>query len=126
MIGHPNIQTDKQKLLFYIYTRLLGHFAPIHYLNFSWCGVSIFPGVTWGPTQNMGPIGSVVLTFIGYKQTNTQTRKYIDKFHLEIKVLTLNSSIKGKSFSKLQWQSLQVPDVYECHKEYHFAMVITL
>ena len=26
-----------------------------------------------GPTQNLGPIGSVVLTFIGYKQTDTQT-----------------------------------------------------
>jgi len=34
-----------------------------------------FPGVIGGPTQNLGPIGSAVLTFIGYKQTNTQTRK---------------------------------------------------
>ncbi len=26
-----------------------------------------------GPTQNLGPIGSAVLTFIGYKQTDKQT-----------------------------------------------------
>ena len=26
--------------------------------------------VTWGPTKNLGPIGSAVLKFIGYKQTN--------------------------------------------------------
>ena len=33
-------------------------------------------------TQNFGPIGSAVLTFIGYKQTNRQTDKlnlYIDE-----------------------------------------------
>ena len=29
----------------------------------------------WSPTQNLGPIGSAVLTFIGYKQTDTQTSK---------------------------------------------------
>ena len=29
-----------------------------------------FPGVTWCPTQNLGPIGWAVLMFIGYKQTN--------------------------------------------------------
>ena len=27
----------------------------------------------WSPTQNFGPIGSDVLTFIGYKQTDKQT-----------------------------------------------------
>ena len=32
-----------------------------------------FPGVTQGFTQNLGPIGLAVLTFIGYKQTNNQT-----------------------------------------------------
>ena len=26
-----------------------------------------------GPTKNLGPIGSAVLTFIGYKQTDRQT-----------------------------------------------------
>ena len=34
------------------------------------------------PTKNLGPIGSAVLTFIGYKQTDRQTDKpnlYIDK-----------------------------------------------
>ena len=35
----------------------------------------------WGPTQNLSPIGSAVLTFIGYQQTNKETDKpnlYID------------------------------------------------
>ena len=37
--------------------------------------------VTWCPTKNLGPLGSAVLTFIGYKQTDKQTNKpnlYID------------------------------------------------
>ena len=29
----------------------------------------------WGPTQKLGQIGSAVLTFIGYKQTDGQTNK---------------------------------------------------
>ena len=34
-------------------------------------------------TQILGPIGSVVLSFVGYKQTETQTRKvYIYRFLL--------------------------------------------
>ena len=28
-----------------------------------------------GSTQNLGPVGSAVLTLIGYRQTNTQTDK---------------------------------------------------
>ena len=28
----------------------------------------------WGPTKNLGPIGSAVLTFVGYKQTEIQSR----------------------------------------------------
>ncbi len=31
------------------------------------------------PTQNLGPIGSAVLSFIGYKQTNKQTDKQTDR-----------------------------------------------
>ena len=31
--------------------------------------------VTWCPTKNLGPIGSAVLTFIGYKQTDKQRDK---------------------------------------------------
>ena len=30
-----------------------------------------------GPQQNLGPIGSAVLTFIGYKHINRQTNKQI-------------------------------------------------
>ena len=37
------------------------------------------PGVTLGPTKKMGPIGSVVLMFIGYKRTPTPTNKQTDK-----------------------------------------------
>ena len=32
--------------------------------------------VTWGHTKNLGPIGSAVLTFIGYKQTDRQAKNY--------------------------------------------------
>ena len=38
-----------------------------------------FPGVPRCPTKNLGPIGSAVLTFIGYKQTNKQTNKQTDR-----------------------------------------------
>ena len=39
--------------------------------------------VTWCPTKKLGPIGSAVLTFIGYKQTDRQA-KYINRwFHSE-------------------------------------------
>ena len=34
-----------------------------------------FHGVRRDPTKKLGPIGSAVLTFIGYKQTDTQTDK---------------------------------------------------
>ena len=33
-----------------------------------------------GHTQNLGPIGSAVLTFIGYKQTDKQTSKVYIKY----------------------------------------------
>ena len=42
---------------------------------------SNFDGDKRCPTKNLGPIGSAVLTFIGYKQTDRQTDKpnlYID------------------------------------------------
>ena len=29
------------------------------------------PGVKWGTTQNLGPIGSAVLKFVEHKQTDT-------------------------------------------------------
>ena len=67
----------------YIYTRLLGRFAPIFYLN---CEHVLFVYVLKQrkkifadfikkrcgcPTQNLG---SAVLTFIGYKQTDRQAK----------------------------------------------------
>ena len=33
----------------------------------------------WCPTQNLDPIGSAVLTFIGYKQTNKQSNRQTDR-----------------------------------------------
>jgi len=36
---------------------------------------SIIPGVARGPTKNLGPISSAVLTYMGYMQTHTQTDK---------------------------------------------------
>ena len=38
----------------------------------------------WCPTKNLGPIGSAVLTFIGYKRTDKQTDKQTDKPNLYI------------------------------------------
>ena len=38
-------------------------------------------------TKNLGPIGSAVLTFIGYKQTNKQTdrqAKFIYRYHITL------------------------------------------
>ena len=40
-----------------------------------------FPRATWGPTQNLGLIGSAVLTFFGYKQTD-KLKFYIDNLTL--------------------------------------------
>ena len=66
----------------------------------------------WGPTKNFGRIGSAVLTFIGYKQTNKQTdrqAKYIyidivdtdkkieDKFHAQKIGSSFNSFCFGKN-----------------------------
>ena len=34
-----------------------------------------FLGSMWGLIQNLGPIGSAVLSFIGYKNTDIQTEK---------------------------------------------------
>ena len=51
----------------------------------------------WSSTPNLGPIGLAVLTFIRYKQTNTQTDKqtfkpnlYIDREFLD---LTLSTTV---------------------------------
>ena len=38
----------------------------------------------WGPTRNLGPIGSAVLTFVGYKQT--QTPKLNLYIHVQLKI----------------------------------------
>ena len=43
--------------------------------------------VKWCPIIYLGPIGSAVLTFIGYKQTNRQTDRQTDKPNLYIDVL---------------------------------------
>jgi len=34
----------------------------------------------WGTTQNLAPIGSAVLTFIGYKRTDEQTSKVVQGY----------------------------------------------
>ena len=94
----------------YYITRLLGPFAPIFYISTFNCGFisehlffvqyktktktvcgfhniffTISKFFTGGPTKKLGTIGSAVLTFIGYKQTDKQTDKpnlYIDKIYL--------------------------------------------
>ena len=48
-------------------------------------------GVPRCPTKNLGPIGSAVLTFIGYKQTDKLTNKHPDKPNLYIEnMFTIN------------------------------------
>ena len=63
-------------------TRLLGSITTFIDTNF--CNsehLKTFPGVMQGPTQNLGPIGLAVLTFIGYKQKDKQTSKvYIYRY----------------------------------------------
>ena len=57
------------------------------------------------PTKKLGPIGSAVLTFIGYKQTNRQTSqiyivpfKLLDKHILKDLQTILNISVKVVAF----------------------------
>jgi len=58
------------------FTRLLGRFTPIFYLN---CEHVLFVYIlkqrrkNFADLKKKAPIGSAVLTFIGYKQTNRQT-----------------------------------------------------
>ena len=55
----------------------------------------------WGPTKNLGPIGSADLTFIWYKQTNKQTNtktdKQTDKPNLYIEVKKVKDSVQNES-----------------------------
>ena len=115
MIGNTN-KTDKQRLQFYIYNRLLGRYTPVfnficehvffvHIVkqkqtknfadiqNFqkSYFGrgkfLKIRSSISCGHVKsqkNLGPIGSAVLTFIGFKQTDRQAKyiyRYIDYRH---------------------------------------------
>ena len=62
-------------------TGLLGRFAPTFYFN---CEHVLIVNIEkqrkknfadfWCPTKNLGPIGSAVLTFIGYKRTDRQAK----------------------------------------------------
>ena len=40
------------------------------YFYHSWT----FSGITWGPSQNLGPMGSTILKFIGYTRTDKQAK----------------------------------------------------
>ena len=55
----------------------------------------------WGPTQNLGPIGSAVLTFIGYKQTDTKTPRQTSKVYI------LNSAIQNLPDEEMEEKSNQ-------------------
>ena len=57
----------------YMFTRLLGRFAPIFYLN---CEHVLIVNIE----HFFGSRGSAVLTFIGYKQTDRQV-KYIYRYY---------------------------------------------
>ena len=58
----------------------------------------IFPVVTSCPTKNLGPIGSAVLTFIGYKQTDKQTNKQTSQIYIQIDNLILKVVLLLQSF----------------------------
>ena len=50
-----------------------------------------------GPTQNLGPIGSAVLMFIGYKQTKTKTIKL--NLYIDIYIgIVFNTNLKYKEY----------------------------
>ena len=56
------------------------------------------------PTKNLGPIGSAVLTFIGYKQTDRQTDKQTDKPNLYIDLCVFNHAFLFNSiWAFLYW-----------------------
>ena len=50
-----------------------------------------------GPPQNLGPIGSAVLTFIGYKQIDTQA-KFMYRLSAGICPQDIHSDCFGKTF----------------------------
>ena len=57
----------------------------------------------WCPTKNLGPIGSAVLTFIGYKQTNKQTdrqAKFIHRFDIGFSPLQKYDTERGRKEDK--------------------------
>ena len=61
------------------------------------------------PQKNLGPIGSAVLTFIGYKQTDRQTNKQTDKPNLYIDVEILFLDIKLSC-----WKILEIKNKQRC------------
>ena len=61
----------------------------IEFLKF-WSSKTI-PGVMWGPTENLGPIGSAVLTLIVFKQTyRHQDKQYIFMDIVKIQIKKIN------------------------------------
>ena len=49
--------------------------------------------VTWCLTKNLGPIGSAVLSFIGYKHTNRQTSQIYVYLHLVLSLGPMKRSM---------------------------------
>ena len=76
----------------------------------------------WGPTHNLGPIGSGILKFIGYKNTDRQTDrqakyKYIDTTH------PIRIPVSADSFQKLK---IIVTDLFFKICKYFFPFKVTL
>ena len=62
----------------------------------------------WGPKHNLGPIGSAVLTFIGYKQTERQAKLiYIDYYYCSWRDLeqSENMLLQFSPILDAQWQA---------------------
>ena len=54
----------------------------------------------WSPTQHLGPIGSAVLTFIGYKQINKQTFRHPDKQSSECSIASYQQEMTTFEINK--------------------------
>ena len=71
------------------------------------------------PQKNLGPIGSAVLTFIGYKQTDRQTDTQTDKPNLYIDLPELEPLCCSppSSSSELGWWGTEVSVIGSCRRK---------
>ena len=74
--------------------------------------------IMWGPTKKLGLIGSAILTFIGYKQTNKQTDRQAK--YISIKI------ILSKCLNLRSWEQVTNTDLKEFKNSSNFVMIYNL